>query len=277
MTDFLLRAQAKYLMKPALALVTHQPLLARMFALHLWLAERMPRGVAVTRTQFGGVPGRLFTPKGVSGPPKLLFLHGGGFTIGSSGTHASLTARLAKEAGVVAFSADYRLAPKHRFPAAQDDALAAYDALAALGPVAVAGDSAGGNLAAYLCTKRRPAAAALMSPLVDVTRLDRDVDFSAEMVIPQAWPKRTYPLLGVPDEGDPRLSPIQTITPGTPMLVHVGAEEALRWDADALADTAGAQVEHFPRMPHDWQLFGSWNATARRSIAGLGAFVRTHL
>jgi acetyl esterase len=133
-------------------------------------------------TVAGSIPARLYTPIGLAtGSPLLVFFHGGGWVVGSLDSHDSTCRFLAENAGVRVLSVDYRLAPEHPFPAAVDDALAAFDHALAhaeeLGAdpalVAVGGDSAGGNLAAVLCHQRArsgepvPVFALLFYPVVD--------------------------------------------------------------------------------------------------------------
>jgi monoterpene epsilon-lactone hydrolase len=139
----------------------------------------VPRGASIRPAECGGVPGEWLIPRGSPDGRALLYIHGGGFLFCSLATHRGLTARLARAAGVRAFSVDYRLAPEHPFPAALDDCLQAYRGMRAGGMdaagIVVAGDSAGGNLAlAMLLALRRageepPAAAVGISPLTDMT------------------------------------------------------------------------------------------------------------
>src|SRR5262245_10554840 len=103
-------------------------------------------GVAIKPATVGGVSGEWLRPTG-SAAATILYLHGGAYCTGSAATHRALTSRFARAAGLPLFAADYRLAPEHPFPAAAEDALSAYRALAAAGPVVLAGDSAGGGLA----------------------------------------------------------------------------------------------------------------------------------
>lgn len=106
----------------------------------------------------------------------LMYLHGGGWVVGDLDTHDQTCRMLALHSGCVVVSVDYALAPEHPFPAGLDDAVAAFDALsdnpetfgALAGPIAVAGDSAGANLCAALCLQRRPLAAGLIYPAVDL-------------------------------------------------------------------------------------------------------------
>ena len=143
------------------------------------IARPAPDGVATRRTVLGGRPALELEPVGASGRGRLLYLHGGGYVIGTPDTHAGLVGELARRAGLRATSVDYRLAPEHPFPAAVDDGLAAYRELIATGTdprdLVMAGDSAGGGLtlATLLAAREaglpQPAAVALFSPWVDLT------------------------------------------------------------------------------------------------------------
>jgi acetyl esterase/lipase len=108
----------------------------------------------------GGVPGEWSRRTGAPARPgSILYLHGGAYCVGSPATHRALTSRLARVTGLPVFAADYRLAPEHPFPAALDDAIAAYRALRADGPVILMGDSAGGGLALATALALRDAGA----------------------------------------------------------------------------------------------------------------------
>jgi acetyl esterase/lipase len=114
-----------------------------------------PAGVAVTDERHGGVATRRYRPAGAA-TATLLYCHGGGFVLGGLDSHDDVCAELCDAAGVDVVSVDYRLVPEHVYPAALDDVAAAYRAVAAEGrPVLVAGDSAGGRLAASLCLRLR--------------------------------------------------------------------------------------------------------------------------
>lgn len=143
------------------------------------LAPADYQGLAVSEHRAGGVPLRLVAPpEPASDRPALLYLHGGGWMLGGLDSHGFLAARLARQLGLAVLLVDYRLAPEHPYPAALEDALQAWDWLLqearALGldetRLAVAGDSAGGNLAAALCLALRrqgraqPRAQALIYP-----------------------------------------------------------------------------------------------------------------
>ncbi|WP_430331082.1 alpha/beta hydrolase [Rhodococcus sp. ACT016] len=173
----------------------------------------------------GPVPARLFRPEGLaSDAPLVVYFHGGGFVLGSLDSHDCLCRFLAQHAEVAVLAVDYRLAPEHVFPAAVDDAVAAFrfavDNAAALGidpnRVAVAGDSAGGNLAAVVCQLTRddavrPAFQVLFFPWLDMTTKRRSYQlFSDGFFLTEAqmdWYTRHY----VPSESDrtdPRASPV---------------------------------------------------------------------
>jgi acetyl esterase/lipase len=133
------------------------------------------RGVSIIGGTVGGVPGEWSRRTGAPARPgSILYLHGGAYCVGSPATHRALTSRLARVTGLPVFAADYRLAPEHPYPAALDDAIAAYRALRADGPVILMGDSAGGGLALATALALRdagapaPAALALFSPWVDL-------------------------------------------------------------------------------------------------------------
>ncbi|MDQ3579329.1 MAG: alpha/beta hydrolase, partial [Actinomycetota bacterium] len=140
------------------------------------------------------IPGRLYTPEGLSSAaPLLIFYHGGGWVLGSLDSHDNTCRYLATEAGVKVLSVDYRLAPEHVFPAAADDALTAFhwavENAAELGIdprlIAVGGDSAGGNLAAVTAHQAtraggpRPAFQLLFYPATDGTSRRRSRDLFA--------------------------------------------------------------------------------------------------
>lgn len=250
-----------------------------------------PRGARYTPDTVGGVPGEWVEPAAGDTVFTLLYLHGGGFVGCSPRTHRPITAALARR-GARVFVPDYRLAPEHRFPAAVEDACAAWRALAAQAPagrrLVVAGDSAGGNLALSLMQVMRdegarlPDAAALFSPATDLTggspslhtNAERDAMFQGEGLQHLA---RAY--LGEADAAHPLASPLLGDLRGLPpLLVHVGEDEALRDDSLRLAEQATAAgvnvaLTVWPGVPHVWQLL-SRLPEARRSIRAAFEFLR---
>jgi monoterpene epsilon-lactone hydrolase len=211
-----------------------------------------------------------WTPAQNGGGVTLFYLHGGGFLVGSP-RQFRYVARQFAAAGFDVFMPSYRLAPEHVFPAALEDALAAWRALAAAGrgPIVLAGMSAGGGLAVSLMLRLRaeglpmPVATALFSPWTDLaatgpsTRTNEACDamFTRKTLLIGA-----RAVLGTASARDPLASPIYGDLVGLPpMLVHAGADEALRDDATRLVDRAraagvDAQLELWPDVPHSWQL-----------------------
>ncbi|WP_375453959.1 alpha/beta hydrolase [uncultured Methylobacterium sp.] len=250
-----------------------------------------PAGAAYEPGTVGGVPGEWVRPRRAAGPEcRLLYLHGGGFVACSPTTHRPVTGALA-ERGFTVFAPDYRLAPEHPFPAAVEDACAAWSAFAAEGPGCIAGDSAGGNLAlvAMLAARDRgvsmPMAAALFSPVTDflaadgsrVTNAGRDAMFD-----PRALVKLGPMYLSGADAADPRVSPLNADLAGLPpLLFHVGEREILRDDAVRMAEKARAagvtvSLEVFPVVTHVWQFAHSMLPEARRSLDGAAVFLKAH-
>jgi len=257
---------------------------------------KVPADVTVSPAQLGRLPGEWLRPQGASAAGVVLYLHGGAYITGSCHTHRGLAGHLARAAGSDCFLLDYRLAPEHPFPAAVDDALAAYLALQAAQParpVALAGDSAGGGLALALALRLRdaghtaPAAMALLSPWTDlalslpthVSKAAVDPFFpdtstlSAAAQMYAAQTPLTHPLVS------PHYASLHGLPP---TLIHVGEHEALLGDAQALAATMRAagtpvQLQEFAGMWHVWQIFAGRFAEANTSIQSLGAFLRAAL
>jgi acetyl esterase len=212
----------------------------------------------------GELPARVYAPQATGTPrPTVAYFHGGGWVQGDLETHHGLCARLAKHADVLVVAIDYRLAPEHKFPAAVDDCLAAYRWLRTHGRdvgadttrVAVAGDSAGGNLAAVV--SQLAASAGMPLPTCQVL-IYPAVDFSLETqshleladghVIPRdriVWYTEQY-LRGEADKADLRASPLRAGTlAGQPpaMIVTAGF--------DPLRDEGHAYAEHLRRTGVD--------------------------
>ncbi|MCS3447472.1 MULTISPECIES: alpha/beta hydrolase [Bradyrhizobium] len=244
----------------------------------------------------GGVDGEWLVPTDAPRDKAILYFHGGGFRIGSVASHRDLAARIADASGCRVLSINYRLAPEHRFPAALEDALIAYQYLRDQGldpaNIAFAGDSAGGNL--VLCTMLAardrglplPAAGALMSPWTDLTasgasyqsRAEADPIHQRAMILALA---KNY--LGKDGDGsDPFASPLfADLTGLPPLLVQVGDRETVRDDATELAARAKAagidvELQVWDGMIHVFQMFPEI-PQAREAIASLAAFLRNHL
>jgi len=222
----------------------------------------------------GALPARVYAPTPGAPLPAVAYFHGGGWVQGDLETHHGLCARLAGLAGVLVVAVDYRLAPEHKFPAAVDDCLAAYRWLRARGReigadsarVAVAGDSAGGNLSAVV--SQLTAAAGTPVPTCQVL-IYPAVDFSLETdshrelvdghVIPRdriVWYMEQY-LRDEGDKADLRASPLRasSLAGQPPTLIVTAGFDPLRDEGRAYADRlaqAGVDVVHreYPGQIH---------------------------
>ncbi|MFF8928816.1 alpha/beta hydrolase [Streptomyces longwoodensis] len=252
-------------------------------------------GVVTRETVLGGRPALELEPAGASGRGRLLYLHGGGYVVGSPDTHAGLVGELARRAGLRAVSVDYRTAPEHPFPAAVDDGLAAYrELLADTDPrdLVLAGDSAGGGLsiATMLAAREaglpQPAAVVLFSPWVDLTLAGGSIRTKedADPLFVEADLRDYADLyLGPTDPAHPLASPLfADLTGLPPLLVQVGANEVLLDDAVRLAGRAGADdvevtLEVGPGLPHVFQHYYGRLDEADAALDRAARFLRTHL
>lgn len=232
---------------------------------------------------------------GTAGEDVLLYLHGGGFVVGSARVTAHLTAALLRHLDGRAVSLDYRLAPEHAFPAAPDDCLAAYRELLDSGVdpqrLVIAGDSAGAALAVVTMMRARdaglpmPAAAVLFSPAVDLTLSGASMR-SKDGVDPFFAPADLEWLFDQYAAGSDRLAPelnpvFADLTGLPPLLIQVGSSELLLDDAVRLAGRAGADevavtLEVVPRQPHVFQLDDE-SAEAAAALERAGRFLATRL
>ncbi|MBT2481399.1 alpha/beta hydrolase [Streptomyces sp. ISL-94] len=255
-----------------------------------------PEGVATRRAVLGGRPALELIPAGTSGPGRLLYLHGGGYVIGSPDTHAGLAGELAHRARLRAVSVDYRLAPEHPFPAAVDDGLAAYRELLATGTdprdIVVAGDSAGGGLSIAMLIAAReaglpqPAAVVVFSPWADLTLTGGSMRSKedADPIFTEADVRAYADLyLGAADRAHPLASPVfADLTGLPPLLVQAGANEVLLDDAVRLAGRAGADdvevtLEVGPGLPHVFQLHYGRLDEADAALDHAARFLTAHL
>jgi epsilon-lactone hydrolase len=255
-----------------------------------------PAGTQVAAANAGGVPAEWVTPAGVASARVIMYLHGGAYQLGSPATLRHLVALLSAAAQARAFSVDYRLAPEHPFPAAVDDAVAAYRWLLEVGhdpaSVAIAGDSAGGGLALATLVALRdagdplPAAAVAMSPWTDLaltgeslrTRADADV-----MLKPAGMPQTAALYLAGADPRHPYASPLYAELHGLPAtLIHVGDAEVILDDSTrfaARARLAGVDVtlRIWDEMPHVFQAFAGLLPEADEAVAQIGSWLRKHV
>jgi phosphinothricin tripeptide acetyl hydrolase len=252
-----------------------------------------PSDVKVERVNAPVAPAEWLRPPSAEPGRVVLYLHGGGYVIGSPRSHRHLAAAIAGAAGASALLLDYRLAPEHPFPAAVEDATAAYRWLLdqAIAPerIVIAGDSAGGGLTvATLLALREarvplPAGGVCISPWVDLTcsgasygtKADADPIVGRSGVEEMA---RAY--LGATPPRTPLASPLFADLRGLPpLLIHVGSDEVLLDDSVQLAErvkAAGvdATLEVYERMIHVWHWFLPMLDEAQTAVEAIGRFVR---
>jgi acetyl esterase/lipase len=251
-----------------------------------------PRGASFTAATVDGVPGEWVRARAGGPPPlTLLYLHGGGYVTGSPATHRALTGHLAAHCDARVFCADYRLAPEHPFPAALDDAVAAWRGLRGEGVdaarIAIAGDSAGGGLAVATALRLRelgeapPRALVLFSPWVDLTLERLPAAPPGEVMLTMPWVRECAgSYVGRADSRHPLISPIEADLGGLPpTLVQVGTDELLLPDSRRLCErmhAAGVPVElsEFPGRWHVFQANAGVLADADRALEAVGRFLR---
>ena len=239
------------------------------------------------RDSLAGVPVTWITPRGGPEPRLLLYVHGGGFTVGSSHMLRDLLARLALASKARVLSVDYRLAPEHPWPAGLDDLRAAWrSALAEYAPkqIVLAGDSAGANLVLALLLELRdrgevlPAGCVLFSPWVDLgcTATSFETNADVDILSRQPMLSDAAGYAGGGDPSRPSLSPLRAELAGLPPLyLQVGGAELLLDDAEAFtarARAAGvrATLDVFDDQVHDFQTFGALSRTSLEAIARAG-------
>jgi acetyl esterase len=260
-----------------------------------------PELAAVRAVRIGALPARLYQP--VAGPtPLVVYLHGGGWTIGSLDTHDRLCRRLADGSGAAVLAIGYRLAPEHPWPASVDNTVAALRWVAsapaelgeATGAVAVAGDSAGGTLAALACLRLRdedPAALpgwqALLCANTDLTGAQPSMREKATGWGLDADAVRFFNSQWVPDQAlwaDPRVSPLHAADlSGLPRALIVSAEhDPLRDESEAYARRliqAGVEV-HVRReagLIHNFMQLDEVSPACAAAAGRVAADVRAHL
>ncbi|MFZ6027593.1 MAG: alpha/beta hydrolase [Chloroflexota bacterium] len=250
--------------------------------------------VTIQAVQAGSVPAEWSIPPYAPATQAVLYFHGGAFVLGSVSTHRAMVSHLALACGSKILSVDYRLAPEASFPAGLDDCAAAYRWLLgqgiAPGRIAVAGDSAGGNLALALLLKLRdegaplPAAAACISPVTDLegTRASRRTRAKIDPILGKGLGNTGLPAsyIGDYDIHHPHISPLFAELHGLPpVLIHVGTDEILFDDAIEFADSARqagvcAEVVVWPRMWHVFQMLVPILPEARQSLAQIAQFIK---
>jgi epsilon-lactone hydrolase len=249
----------------------------------------------MTPVDADGVPGMLATVAQSRAERCVLYFHGGGYSIGTAALYRDFLWRIAAAARAQVLYFDYRLAPEHPFPAALDDAVAAYRWLVGRFDrrhVAFAGDSAGGGLLFAALLRLRdegvelPSAAAALSPWTDLALTGASMQSNAEadpMLDPDNLPELVRNYCAGADPRNPYISPVYGDPAGLPpALIQAGSDEILRDDAVRMADrmrAAGceAEVEIWQQMPHVWHLYARLVPEGRRAIARIGQFLQERM
>jgi acetyl esterase/lipase len=259
----------------------------------------VPDGTRTIEAELGGLRTLLVEPEpeAESQPGTILFFHGGAWVVGSPETELGLTAGLVVRTGFRAYSPDYRLAPEHPFPAAVNDALAAYRALLDAGEdpatIAIAGDSAGGGLTITTLLAARkaglplPAAAVAFSPGLDKTRSGASMDAKAGLdpILSREGLQASDQLyLAGADPHQELLSPAVLADPAgfPPLLLQVGTNEVLLDDTTrmaARARDAGVDVilDVTAGVPHVFQTYAGVLDEADQALDRAALFLRQHL
>ncbi|QIB35282.1 alpha/beta hydrolase [Ancylobacter pratisalsi] len=253
--------------------------------------------VRVEAGTVGGIAGFWVRPAGAQPGARVLYIHGGGYVLGSAQAFTSFVGQIARRAGADAFVPDYRLAPEHPYPAAIDDAVAVYHGLVAEGAerIVVVGDSAGGGLTlallSILATDKtsgvvQPVGAAVMSPLTDLamagesyeTRAEADPIFTRDVL--KAFSDM---YLRGQDATLPKASPLYAQLNGLPPIrLDVGDNEVLLSDSTRYADraqAAGVEVtlSVWEGMAHVFQSSLGQFVAAEQSVDAIGEFLRQRL
>ena len=242
-----------------------------------------------------GVAGEWSMAPGSDVSRVLLYFHGGGYCSGSIVSHRRLVTEAGRAAGMRTLAIDYRLAPEHPYPAAHEDALAAWRFLRRQGIAAdrivVGGDSAGGNLTLGLISRLRaageplPACAWLLSPWTDLTMSGATLATRdpVDPLIHKAYLDELAAAYAAPaaDRRNPLVSPLFADLAGfPPMLIQVGSAETLLADATRLAEAAGSadvevRLQIWPHMIHAWPMWNAQLEDGRRALGDAGQFIRS--
>jgi acetyl esterase/lipase len=258
------------------------------------LAFRVAADVAVQTVTIADRPAEWLRAAGAESPHVLLYLHGGGYVMGSPNTHRALAGELSRAARARVLLPDYRLAPEAPFPAAVEDTVAIYAALLAQGcapdQIAIAGDSAGGGLTAATLIALRdrqlplPRAGVCLSPWSDLCCSNASYQTRAAadpMVNAQDIEFMAAAYLNGADPHSPLASPNRADLRGLPpLLIHVGRDEVLLDDAIVLHEAArsagiDSTLEIWDDMIHVWHAFHPMLPEGRRGIERIGEYLRT--
>jgi monoterpene epsilon-lactone hydrolase len=259
-------------------------------------AQPLPADVTVTAAELGGVPTAEVTVDGIEPRHVVLYFHGGVYVMSDAFLAAGLASQVGRRTHAKVISVDYRLAPEHPYPAAVDDALAAYEALLQTGvapsEIAFAGESAGGGLVVATLVNARdhglplPVAAFVMSPYVDLTlagatmETRREVDPLLSRELLQA---RIPDYTAGQDAALALISPVFADLSGLPpLIIQAGTHEVLLDDAVRLAQQAVAAdvevtLDITPGVPHVFQAYSAMLDEAAAALDRAGQLLLAHL
>jgi acetyl esterase/lipase len=259
-------------------------------------AQPLPADVTVTAAALGGVPTAEITVDGIEPRHVVLYFHGGVYVIGDAFQAAGLASQVGRRIRAKVISVDYRLAPEHPYPAAVDDALAAYEALLRGGTapsnIAFAGESAGGGLAVATLVNARdhglplPAAAFVMSPYADLTLSGATMETKREadpLFTPEAFPARVADYTAGHDAAVGLISPIFADLSGLPhLIIQAGSHELLLDDAVRLARQAAVAdvpvtLDITAGVPHVFQAYYPILNEAAAALDRAGQLLSAHL
>ncbi len=259
-------------------------------------AQPLPADVTVTAAALGGVPTAEITIDGIEPRHVVLYFHGGVYVLGDAFLAAGLASEVGRRTRAKVISVGYRLAPEHPYPAAVDDALAAYEALlrggTAPSDIAFAGESAGGGLAVATLVNARehglplPAAAFVMSPYADLTLAGTTMETKREadpLLSRENLQSRVTDYTAGQDAALGLISPIFADLSGLPpLIIQAGTHEVLLDDAVRLARRAAtADVEVTlditPRVPHVFQAYYPILDEAAAALDRAGQLLSAHL
>jgi epsilon-lactone hydrolase len=258
-------------------------------------AQPLPAEVTVAEAALGGVRTAEITVDGIETRHVVMYFHGGVYVLGDAFLAADLASQVGRRTSAKVISVDYRLGPEHPYPAAVDDALAAYEALlddgTAPSDIVLAGESAGGGLAIATLVNARdhglplPAAALVMSPYVDLTLAGATMQTKREadpLLSPEALRARVPDYTAGQDAGLGLISPIFAELSGLPpLIIQAGSHEVLLDDAIRLAGVAASAdveitLDITPEVPHVFQAYHPILDEAVEALDRAGRFLSAH-
>jgi len=252
----------------------------------LMSSQRIPDDVEIVDSELAGRQARRYLPKGARTDRGVLYLHGGGYTIGSLDAYQSLMAHLSVACGAVVTGLDYRLAPEHPYPAALDDAVAAFAEMSrsiAGEKIMIAGDSAGGGLVLACLLRLKdeesplPGCATLISPATDLTCSGESLG-----AVRDAFVESSHAYIGDYPPETVGISPLFGDMEGLPpLLIHVASDEALLDDSTRLASRArdagvSVDIRLFDEAFHVFQIFTDL-PESHEALSDIGRFFDLHI